>query len=108
MISRSCTGYSGSHACTGISVGSTINATVSVGVLEAATDYKGQRSLPRDFSIELKQGSITNQRRSGRCWNPNRWNSIHGSRSPSVAADITGMERSRGWDCSHGFPVPLC
>ena len=44
------------------------NAAVSVGVLEAATDYKGQRSLPRDFSIELKQGSITNQRRSGRCW----------------------------------------
>ena len=30
-----------------------------MGVLEAATDYKGQRSLPRDFSIELKQGSIT-------------------------------------------------
>lgn len=91
-----------------LSVGSTVNATVSVGVLEAATDYKGQRSLPRDFSIGLKQGSITNQRRSSRCWNPNRWNSIHGSRSPSVAADITGMERSRGWDCSHGFPVPLC
>ena len=38
-----------------LSVGSTVNATVSVGVLEAATDYKGQRSLPRDFSIELKQ-----------------------------------------------------
>ena len=44
------------------------NAAVSSGVLEAATDYKGQRALPRDFSIELKQGSITNQRRSGRCW----------------------------------------
>ena len=41
-----------------LSVGSTVNATVSVGVLEAATDYKGQRSLPRDFSIELKQGSL--------------------------------------------------
>lgn len=84
------------------------NAAVSAGVLEAATDYKGQRSLPRDFSIELKQGAITNQRRSGRCWNPNRLDSTHGSRSPSVAADITCMERSRGWDCSHGFPVPLC
>ena len=35
------------------------NAAVSSGVLEAATDYKGQRALPRDFSIELKQGSIT-------------------------------------------------
>mgnify|MGYP000158172221 FL=1 len=44
------------------------NAAVSSGVLAAATDYKGARSLPRDFSIELKQGSITNQRRSGRCW----------------------------------------
>lgn len=51
-----------------LSVGSTANAAVSVDVLEAATDYKGQRSLPRDFSIELKQGAITNQRRSGRCW----------------------------------------
>ena len=40
------------------------NAAVSSGVLEAATDYKGQRALPRDFSIELKQGSITNQRHS--------------------------------------------
>ncbi len=26
------------------------------------------RELPRDFSIELKQGSITNQEHSGRCW----------------------------------------
>lgn len=44
------------------------NAAVSAGVLKAATGYKGQRALPRDFSIELKQGSITNQRHSGRCW----------------------------------------
>ena len=44
------------------------NAAVSTGVLAAATDYRGLRSLPRDFSIELKQGSITNQERSGRCW----------------------------------------
>lgn len=44
------------------------NAATSAGVLQAATGYKGQRALPRDFSIELKQGSITNQRRSGRCW----------------------------------------
>ena len=44
------------------------NAAVASGVLTAATDYIGARSLPRDFSIELKQGSITNQRRSGRCW----------------------------------------
>ncbi|PLS24009.1 C1 family peptidase [Bifidobacterium imperatoris] len=44
------------------------NAAVSTGVLAAATDYQGLRDLPRDFSIELKQGSITNQERSGRCW----------------------------------------
>ncbi|MBW3090370.1 C1 family peptidase [Bifidobacterium miconisargentati] len=44
------------------------NAAVSTGVLAAATDYQGLRALPRDFSVELKQGSITNQERSGRCW----------------------------------------
>mgnify|MGYP000432069206 FL=1 len=35
------------------------DAAVSAGVLKAATDYRGVRALPRDFSIELKQGSIT-------------------------------------------------
>ncbi|WP_190971965.1 C1 family peptidase [Bifidobacterium vespertilionis] len=44
------------------------NATVSNGILEAATAYQGVRALPRTFSVELKQGSITNQERSGRCW----------------------------------------
>jgi len=44
------------------------NAAVSSGVLNAAIDYAGLRNLPRDFSIELKQGSITNQEHSGRCW----------------------------------------
>ncbi|MDD6461952.1 MAG: C1 family peptidase [Bifidobacteriaceae bacterium] len=44
------------------------NAATSAGVLTAATSYAGARALPRDFSIELTQGSITNQRRSGRCW----------------------------------------
>lgn len=44
------------------------NAATSAGVLAAATSYAGARALPRDFSIELSQGSITNQRRSGRCW----------------------------------------
>ena len=37
------------------------NAAVSSGVLAAATDYKGERVLQNDFSIELKQGSITNK-----------------------------------------------
>ncbi|NEG90631.1 C1 family peptidase [Bifidobacterium aerophilum] len=44
------------------------DAAVSSGVLKAATDYRGVRELPRDFSVELKQGSITNQKHSGRCW----------------------------------------
>ena len=44
------------------------NAAVANGVLKAATSYQGVRELPNDFSVELKQGSITNQRRSGRCW----------------------------------------
>ncbi|KFI47523.1 C1 family peptidase [Bifidobacterium biavatii] len=44
------------------------DAAVSAGVLKAATDYRGVRELPRDFSVELKQGSITNQEHSGRCW----------------------------------------
>ena len=31
------------------------DAAVSAGVLKAATDYRGVRALPRDFSIELMQ-----------------------------------------------------
>ncbi|NMM93842.1 C1 family peptidase [Bifidobacterium oedipodis] len=44
------------------------DAAVSAGVLKAATSYRGVRELPREFSVELKQGSITNQKHSGRCW----------------------------------------
>jgi bleomycin hydrolase len=44
------------------------NAAVASGVLSAATSYQGLRELPHEFSVELKQGSITNQERSGRCW----------------------------------------
>ncbi|MFC0265279.1 C1 family peptidase [Alloscardovia macacae] len=44
------------------------NAAVSMGVLQAATAYAGARAVPMDFNVELKQGSITNQRNSGRCW----------------------------------------
>lgn len=44
------------------------DAAVSAGVLKAATSYRGVRELPREFSVELKQGSITDQKRSGRCW----------------------------------------
>lgn len=44
------------------------NAAVSAGILEAARSNKGLRELPRTFNVELKQGSITNQQQSGRCW----------------------------------------
>lgn len=44
------------------------NTAVENGVLKAATSYEGARELTHDFSIELKQGTITNQRQSGRCW----------------------------------------
>ncbi|WEV64976.1 C1 family peptidase [Bifidobacterium sp. ESL0732] len=44
------------------------NAAVKNGVIKAATSYEGTRELTHDFSIELKQGSITDQQRSGRCW----------------------------------------
>ena len=43
-------------------------ASTNTGVLKAATDYRGVRSLQQNFSIELEQGSITAQKRSGRCW----------------------------------------
>ena len=43
-------------------------AAVSAGVMEAAKDYEALRKLPMNFSIDLKQGRITNQKASGRCW----------------------------------------
>ena len=92
-----------------LSVGSTVNATVSAGVLEAATDFDFDKAHGLEYGDSPSNHAMTitgvNLDEQGK---PNRWNSIHGSRSPSVAADITGMERSRGWDCSHGLPVPLC
>ncbi|MBQ1877784.1 MAG: C1 family peptidase [Erysipelotrichaceae bacterium] len=44
------------------------NASNSVGIDKAAVDYKALRRNDTNFSIELKQGSITNQESSGRCW----------------------------------------
>ena len=44
------------------------NASCENGLMAAATDYKGARKLPDTFSISLKQGHITNQKSSGRCW----------------------------------------
>ena len=44
------------------------NAAFHNGLLEAATDYREVSKLPLTFTIDLKQGDITNQRASGRCW----------------------------------------
>jgi len=44
------------------------NAAVKNGVIAAATDYREARKYPYTFSIDLKQGDITDQKNSGRCW----------------------------------------
>ncbi|MCR4689680.1 MAG: C1 family peptidase [Saccharofermentans sp.] len=44
------------------------NAAVRNGVVAAATDYREARKYPYTFSIDLKQGDITDQKNSGRCW----------------------------------------
>ena len=44
------------------------NAVHKNGILETATDYRGVRSLPNSFSVDLKTGKITDQKASGRCW----------------------------------------
>lgn len=44
------------------------NASVKSGVVAAATDYREARKYPFTFSVDLKQGEITDQMNSGRCW----------------------------------------
>ena len=44
------------------------NAAVSNGVIAASADYREVRKYPFTFSIDLKQGDITDQKNSGRCW----------------------------------------
>ena len=58
------------------------NASVKAGFLAAATDYAALQKLPYTFSLDLKQGSMTNQKNSGRCWlfsafNTMRYEMIH-------------------------------
>jgi len=43
-------------------------AAVANGVMEAGANYEAIRRLPMTFSVDLKQGKITNQKSSGRCW----------------------------------------
>ena len=44
------------------------HASVKNGLMKAATNYAALQKLPYSFCIDLKQGSITDQKASGRCW----------------------------------------
>ncbi|MBR3306992.1 MAG: C1 family peptidase [Lachnospiraceae bacterium] len=44
------------------------SAAVRGGIMEASADYRRLGELPFSFSIDLKQGKITDQKSSGRCW----------------------------------------
>lgn len=45
-----------------------MRAVVSTGVNKAAANHESMRHQRHEFSISLKQGEITNQKQSGRCW----------------------------------------
>ncbi len=44
------------------------NASAKSGLAQAATDFSAVSKQPYSFSTDLKQGSITDQKVSGRCW----------------------------------------
>ena len=44
------------------------NAVVENGLKAAAKNGEAQRTSRHSFSVNLKQGAITNQKQSGRCW----------------------------------------
>ncbi len=46
----------------------TMRAVVSAGVNKSAVNYESCRKDRHEYSIQLKQGEITNQKQSGRCW----------------------------------------
>lgn len=45
-----------------------MNAVTKNGVNESAMNYRTVADLPQEFSVSLKQGKVTNQKKSGRCW----------------------------------------
>ena len=45
-----------------------MDAVVNNGVLKSAKNAEAFRTTTHQFSISLKQGEITNQKQSGRCW----------------------------------------
>ena len=45
-----------------------MNAAVKNGVVKSAISYEAFRQQRHEFSVNIKQGDITNQKASGRCW----------------------------------------
>ncbi len=45
-----------------------MNAVTSNGVLKTARNHNAERGDNYEFSLNLEQGAITNQKKSGRCW----------------------------------------
>lgn len=45
-----------------------MNAVYANGINACAKNYPVDRQVTHDYSISLKQGKITNQKQSGRCW----------------------------------------
>jgi bleomycin hydrolase len=45
-----------------------LNAVTKNGLGAVAFDHDTSRNLPPVFSLKIDQGTVTNQRRSGRCW----------------------------------------
>ena len=45
-----------------------MDAVMQNGLLSSAKNAEAQRSTVHEFSVSLKQGEITNQKQSGRCW----------------------------------------
>ena len=45
-----------------------MNAVASSGIAKTALNYASCRDLRHVFSINIKEGEITSQKQSGRCW----------------------------------------
>ncbi len=50
------------------SVQAACNAVMTNGLNKSCLNHSARRQHPNTFSLSLKQGSITNQKQSGRCW----------------------------------------
>ena len=45
-----------------------MNAVVNNGIAKTALSYAASRNLRHEFSVKIKEGEITSQKQSGRCW----------------------------------------